>query len=497
MPRLTAAMLSLARYARLTSNLVEQRQLVVWAPTLLGAAVLATASREALPVVVPVLALAAVPIAAGIYLYRTDGQLPVFDLGMLTILMTALYSVIPPLGFWLAGLHWTALTYMPLFVWNPGPLEVGALACREVVYLYSFTAAYLVFRGRAPTRSGPMHALPPTAIAAILLSGAALMAYFALLQWHYDYSYEPSYRGLTQASAAGAAERIPYVVRQVSHNLFAILFIAKLCMLAVLTSKWRDWRWRAVLFLWLGVEGLTTVMRMGARTWLVMLIMAAVLLYHRLVKPLRFARAAVLVVLLLCGAMVYGLARDLGGGLAGLSRVSATTSSRWATMNEFQALFGIAYDLKARKAAGLVGPIPWQIYANDVILLIPSQMLPFSKADPCVGYPIVDGIGLGCVIGVISQAVIGLDWIELVFRGLALGVLVAIVHRWYVRRQEGYWATMLYLCLCLWCHYTFRSSTFFIVYYVLYRFVPFALGVRLLQLMLRRAVRTVYAPGVL
>jgi hypothetical protein len=242
---------------------------------------------------------------------------------------------------------------------------------------------------------------------------------------------------------------------------------------------------------WLGIEVLVTINRMGARTALVMLLMATVLLHHRLIKPLSFARAMVVLAALLGGALVYGFARDLGAGIgqAGLTTISNTTTSRWATMNEFQALFGIAYDLYARQSAGMLGMVPWQIYATEVLQLIPSQILPFTKADPCLGYPVIDGIGLGCVIGVLSQAIIGFDWIELVARGLVLGVVFAALHRWYVRRQDGYWATLFYLCMCLWSHYSFRNSTFFVAYYVLYWFVPFLIGVRLVEFVLQNAIR--------
>src|SRR6476619_3801560 len=121
-------------------------------------------------------------------------------------------------------------------------------------------------------------------------------------------------------------------------------------------------------------------MRMGARTWFAMLLLASVLLYHRLVKPLPFARAIILVATLLGGVLVYGVVRDLAnpaGGVQTLRTMAGAGSSRWATMNEFQAIYGIAYDLYARHAAGRVGHVPWQIHAGDFLLLIPSQMLPF------------------------------------------------------------------------------------------------------------------------
>jgi hypothetical protein len=460
----------------------------------------ATISRDALPVVLPLLAIVALAVAVVVHLYRAEGELPIFDLGVLAILITAVYSAVPLLGYWLANLQWTPLTYLPLYLWNPGPAEVGSFSTGHVLYLYSLAAAYLVGRGHVSIRTGPIRELRSSEMGAIALCCIAVIAYLWLLELVFDYSYNPSYRNLTAEAAAVAAavEKIPYVVRQVSHNVAAILLLLKLCALVWLMAHWGDRRWRAALFVWLAIECATTIANMGSRTNLVMLLMAAMLLYHRLVRPLRLIRAAALGTLLIAGALAYGLARDLSNAdaAASLAALSSATSSRWSAMNEFQALYGIAYDLHARKAEGALGPIPWHVYANEFSQIVPSQLLPFPKADPCVGYPIVDGIGIGCVLGVVAQAEIGFGWLELVVRGLAVGLVFAMIHRWYARRQDGYWSTVFYLCLCLWSYYTFRGSSFFIAYFVVYRFLPLLIGVGLAQLLVRRVNRAAVACGV-
>lgn len=453
-----------------------------------SALVLLTARAEARPVLVPLLAILGIAATALVALYERDRQLPVFDVGAMAILVTSVYSAMPLIGFWLAGLQWTPLSYLPLYILNPGPVEVGRFFMRNVLYLASFTAAYLLFRGKAVIHSGRMRELRPASIAALVLIGSALYGYFAFLRSAYGVSYDPSYSDLSAATES--AEALPQVIRQLSHNLFAILFLVKLALLVWLMSRWRDWRWRAVLIVWLTAEGFATVTKMGGRTWYVMLVMAAGLLYHRLVKPLRVVVATAVVALLLTGALVYGVARDVGGGL---ETVAQAGSSPWATMNEFQALFGIAYELHDRKVAGTLGPVPWQIFANDAIMLVPKQLLPFYKGDPCLGYAAADGSGFGCVLGVISNAVIGLDWLELFLRGLVLGVVFALLHRWYVRRQDGYWTTFFYLCLCLWSYYTFRGSTFYFLYYIVYRFVPLVIAVWALQISLRGLHRSLSA----
>src|SRR5262249_7449970 len=115
------------------------------------------------------------------------------------------------------------------------------------------------------------------------------------------------------------------------------------------------------------------------------------------------------------------------------------------------------------------------------------QLLPFAKLDPCLGYDAVYGFGLGCMFGIASTT-------ELAVRALLLGAIFGVLHRWYVNHQSGYWATLFYLCLCLWSYYTFRASWFYFVYSIAYRFVPMLIGVRLVQIVLD-AGRSVLLPA--
>lgn len=67
---------------------------------------------------------------------------------------------------------------------------------------------------------------------------------------------------------------------------------------------------------------------------------------------------------------------------------------------------------------------------------------------------------------------IGWDWPELALRGGVLGLVFAGVHRWYVRRSASLWATTFYVFLCVWSYFTVRSTTFHILLYVVYGFLP-------------------------
>lgn len=164
-----------------------------------------------------------------------------------------------------------------------------------------------------------------------------------------------------------------------------------------------------------------------------------------------------------------------------------------AVTNEFQAVYATAYDLFMRRESGNLENVPWQLYVSDLYMVVPSQLLPFYKWDPSQWYlnliEYQEPVG-GFMFGVISQAIIGLDWVELLLRGCLLGGVAASIHWWYVRRASEFWTTLLYLFLCVWAYYSFRASSFYIVYFVLYRFLPVVLLVRFTGTLLKPADRS-------
>lgn len=106
-------------------------------------------------------------------------------------------------------------------------------------------------------------------------------------------------------------------------------------------------------------------------------------------------------------------------------------------------------------------------------MVIPSQVLPFAKVEPSEWYAEVLDIkhtGARTMFGVMAQAMLGLGTLEVFLRGLAIAVILALVHHWYVRRAERFWPTALYAYITIWTFYTFRSTTLTPVYFIVYYF---------------------------
>jgi hypothetical protein len=452
--------------------------LTIGAASLAVLASVASFQRDALPVVRPLVASIFIAMMFIVTLWNRDGRLPVFELGSFVVATTTLYAIVPLAGFWLGGLQWTQLSYLPLILHNPSPSEVGNFAWRYVLYIGFFALAYLSVRGRPRLAVESPRTLDGHTTTIVVVMLVLLTAYFWILQAVFGVVYNPTYSELLAGTVPRPGVGLPYILQQISHNLFSMITILKLGVIMLFLARWHDLRWRVGIAAWLALEAYGVILRMGARTYAAMLVVGAILLYDRMVRPISFRAAVLVAVALLTSVIGYGLSRDVIGGVG---VVFSGEASPWTTMNEFQAYFGIAYDMYVRKAADTLGHIPSLIYWNDLILLIPSQLLPFTKLDPCFGFPVVDGAGLGCVVGVVTYSVIGFDWLELAVRGAVLGSVFAAVHRWYARRQHSYWATLFYLCLCLWSYYTFRASTFYFVYLVTYTFLPMFVAVQLIR----------------
>lgn len=416
-------------------------------------------------------------------LSRRDNELPVFEIGTLCVGTTALYTSAPLFAFLLSGMKWSIVSDGRLVTYNPGPAAVGEFFWRHVLYLAALAGTYLAVRGRghasARTLDGPDAAMRTSVVTLML----GLFFYFWFLNIAFGVSLNQSYESVRKGT--GLATSLPYLVRQITYNLSSMQLVLKYATAVLLLQRWKTPIFRVLLVGWLGFEVMSTFTRMGSRSETVLLLLGVALLKHRLVKPWRGSWALVTGSLAIGAILTYGAVRDTGLSISSLFYAfSSTNISVFSTVNEFQVLFGTPFDLFMRKTAGVLPAVPWQVYVSDLLLPIPSQLLPFQKMDPSDWYLGVAGLrgsGFGAMFGVISQAVIGFDWPELLLRGCLLGWVLAMVHRWYVKHQRSYWATLFYLFLCIWSYYSFRASTFYLATFALFQFLPAFLTIHVLR----------------
>jgi hypothetical protein len=470
----------------------DRRPLTVMAIAMTGVcAAIAYAGADARPVVLPLvslLLLAALYVAA---MVRYDGRVPVFELGSMFVLAVTTYGAVPLVNYLAGGLQWTELSDARIAMYAPSPAEVGAFAWQHVALLAAFLAVYLPLRkgsrplGRSPVT--PDHAT----ITAVVALWLALVIYFWILERAFGMSYDQSYGNYLLGIGPTRGRNLPLIVQQVSHNLRSMLTLEKQLLLIILISGWRALKNRLFVVLLLGFEVVMILTRFYGRTELAILLLTAVVLYDRLVRPLSMKLVVLASASMLTALLAYGAVRDVVVARS-LQRPLADepTMATLATYNnEFQVLWGTAFDLHKRRELGTLA-VPWQIYWSDVYNVIPSQLLPFQKIDPSLWYmSLLGATDTGFMFGIVSQATLGWGSAELVLRGALLGLILASIHRWYLRHQRHFWPTALYVFVLVWLFYSVRSTMLYWTYFVLYAFVPTMLATVGLALLLRKPLR--------
>jgi hypothetical protein len=412
-----------------------------------------------------------------------DRALPFVDVGLFCALATVVYTVYPLFSYWAGGLEFGVLSDSRLQAYHISPAELGAFHVRHVLYLFSFVVAYLVVRGTARVRTGAVE--DPPAVDRVAIVGALLLlvGYFMVLAALTGVRMRVSYDPETFAANVRAAASLPLFVVQLSDRLFQLRFVFGLGLLALIVNRCDRVGWRILLYLYLGGLVAYTIALRGSRSDMVLSLMAAGLFYHRMVRRLsgRFVITSGLALFALF--ILLGLYRtyvDLTEFRVGVGSVEGGALTGG---NEFDALLGTAYDVLQRTRNGL--ETPWYLGLHDVMALLPPQQLvPFEKVTGSDWYLRViglEGTGSGFMWGVVTQSVVGFGLAELALRGVALGLVAALVHRWYVRRQQGFYETLLYTYLCIRAYYTFRDSTFGIAANLFWEVLPCYLAIRLVR----------------
>jgi len=440
-------------------------------------------------VVAPSLVVFATALIFAGLIWDRQGHLPLLDLGGLFMLAAVCYSLLPFLGYLLSGMRYTQLSAPQLRVHPPSPDMFAAVAWRYVVFIICFAVAHLAVRGVEPRRRPPLRLPPGHVLAGVVILWAGALAVFAVL-WCYGIDLDPSYAADVKL-ARSRFVALPLFAQQIIQNLYEIRIGLQVALLVVLIRFWsRPWA-RVVLLGWILLMVCTRVHGLQARTDTAATLLALVVLYHTFVRriPLGVLLAGGLAGLILFMAIpIVRNELDFVEGLRALGHwwTDADRASRFSRMNEFQNGFAGAYDLYRLKRTHLLPDVPWQLRAADITVLLPRQLLPFEKIHPQLWYrhEVADTRGF-FILNPIGQAILGLDWIELILRGGLLGMFFGAVHRWYARQPDRFWTVWPYAWLAVYSYAAIRTPTFIHLYWIVYRIVPTALAVWLLAQCLR------------
>ncbi|OIQ71590.1 hypothetical protein GALL_467900 [mine drainage metagenome] len=411
------------------------------------------------------------------YFWRRDRHLPIVDVGVLCAVITLIYMAVPTIFYIKSGYHWSSLSDPRFLQMGTTPNDVAGVGWYVTAYLAAFCATYFLLRGDGMPG-------PDTKIEITSSLGKALLAIFAFaaiykigVESYFGINLNPSNREL-QANYGVA--HLPLIWAQLTHNVLGIGRIAMLGIIAFVFAR-KDFRFGLALAAWLILEGYVTLSNMGSRTNFVSLIFAAILAWHRLIRPIGPIFSIGGAVLFLGGVLGLGYFRDFGDDLHGVQDI-------WSAGTEFQIILANGLHVAWAHAHGLITQVPWQITFNDIILAIPQQLLPFQKLDMEHWYIRETGLdthGLGLMFGVVAQSELGFGLPEIIVRGAVLGAVLALIHRQCVKHATNLTVFILYLWLCTSIYYTYRASTFYIATWAIYRVIPFVLLFQFLSWLLR------------
>ena len=455
-----------------------------WLGAAFGILVLALSveSGERMLVVLPIVAVTA---SAWVFCWRlrrhSEDRFPYFEIGVVYVAIVWLYTVFPLVGFLVNGLRQTPANDLRLYLFRPSSTEMGLVGWYHVAHLTLFATTYLLWRGRGRRRATALPVPDRATVVAASFAYLAISAYFLFLDWRFDLSAR------TYLESYLVTKRLPLELAQVANHLGGVggaRFVLELVILAALFGGYP--RWRPVIVGWLVVMAALAFIRLGSRTEVVLLMVAVAMMYHHGVRQLRFWHVGVGSVIALSFFLLLGILRHEEVA----STMTAEINPIFGYASEFENNFANAYDVGRLKALGLIRDLPVAFYLADLLALVPQQLLPVEKVSPAVWYvstfyPDYAAAGGGMAFGSIAESILGGGWVDAMGRAAVLGLLLAQVHRFCARSGAKFWSFIFYVWATVSVYQSFRATTFVLVGYVVYRFLPVAIGVATLASVLR------------
>jgi len=432
-------------------------------PSSIALAPLGSLLTDALPVVWPLLAILAEAALLLRSLRKWSGRLDIFDLGAFYALLVTLYAVFPLASYLVNDLSFSLLSDLRLSQAQPSPKELAPIFWLYSLYLGAFALGYTRFRGTHDGNEWRMVRPPRCTLWALVLSLLLIKAFVLSINLIYGLGGAYTYNDTYLMYRGG-----PRFLQQILNHLGGMTLTLDILIMALLVFDFRKYRYW--ILGWVLTEILPIVFTgVGSRTGLFVLLMSFVACYHFTVKRLSVRTALVTGLGVLMLFVSLGIMRNLTEVNAG------TELNPLGYSNEFEGTLANAYDISQRKAAGETQGVFPQFYVADVVSLIPQQLLPFKKIDLAAWYantfyPTYAESGGGFAFGAIPEAILGLGWVDALWRGAAIGILFACVRRRFVRGTQTLWSYGFYLWVLIFAYECFRGRTFLLIPRAFYQF---------------------------
>jgi hypothetical protein len=422
-------------------------------------------------------------------LWHRSGSPPFFDLGVYMALAILLYFTVPVLQFVLSGFQHTILSARQLYDLDPTIEEFTSLSFKYLYYLSSFSLIYIISLGglNKTSISHPI-SLSKIDLKILVIIYLALQLFVSIVNSIFSIDQATSYESSALDTNAQNYLNLPIGLRQIYGQLFGMLFIVKIALITFLFLNWNIATYRYIFIIWILLMCVGYLFKSGARTEIILIILVSFLLYGQYVKKIKPARAMLGGILLLGIFLGMGVLRQGGNmyeSLMSLDTLDIYRDTPYSISNEFQTLFGGAFDVTQMIQYGALKEIPLQLNFYELLMLIPQQLLPFEKVDPATWYLDNSSTRGYFMLNPIVQGAIGFGIIEIILRGALLGYLFALIRKYYSNNSDKFWVLVFYLWMITQCYYSIRSSTFYFIAFIYFRFVPLMIIFYVLRLFIK------------
>jgi oligosaccharide repeat unit polymerase len=417
-----------------------------------------------------------ITILATFFLVLTRGRfemLQPFEIGAFYATVVAMAACVPVLNYLRADPR-----AIPGSNWYEGmpPELFASVAWWYAIYLASFTTAYLLVRGRHAAVELNVTAPTRATIVAVATLFLIPKLFFLVLGFAYDLDIT------TYSDQYLVMRRLPTFAKQFANIAEGWNQTFQILLLAIMFLRYQ--KWRLVIALFIGGTVVMHLIRPGARTELLMVIVCALMLYDLLVQRLPMRKLIVVTAATLFIYLLIGVLRQRTNDTPVLETMAVSyTDVDTIYINAYQLL----YQFRAR---GVLTSRP-DIYWSDLLGFIPQQFLPFPKTTLSLWFvqtyhPYDYEKGGGRAFGIASEAATGYGWIELVWRGGLLGVIFALVQRKLVTKNNSFIYLGFYVWLTVWSYQAYRGTLFMLPTLIIYRYLSAVAAVALLAFVLRR-----------
>lgn len=419
---------------------------------LLSCVILLVVPEAQFPVFTPGYAALYVFVAFGWLLYRRVGNDVFGEIGFLFLGLALAYTILPAFTFLALDLDFATGPWESLAQLLPESSELARHLWRHVLFMVAVALGYLCLPKGAgsPGRERPNTQRQDRQISFALLiviciAIASIFALSAPVE-----SYIDHYTRFDHLSSGLRA--LVYVLLMLKTSAYYIL----------LTLLFGDFRRNRLLIVGaiVAIAGYETAYSLGSRIETLSILLATACLYHHRVRPISLKAGTLALVAIATLFSVIEVIRSLEFDVADARNLVAAEGATPAA--EFGAVFFTGFHLYGERAAGSLPPIEWPMFINDVLALIP--FVDHVEWNPMYWYArhyYPDATVPPQTMGPIADSAIWGGEVDLFFRGALVGLWYAMLMRWYLRRRDLWWATVIYVYLFATCVLTLKYSVFY------------------------------------